>query len=249
MIAVSGRIGPIPAMIPMTLSVRWDDIPGREGYTQSYSYKIVQHRWLTALMVSMLTADVVWEWRSPPDEHTITHKVVIDFKDLGRYEAENVLSDRYMYPAVSDATRPITALLNNPYGKPPKVERIAVELAVRKGTKRARIRQFRLPGRIYRPGEVVTGKLIVQPYRQERKRIPVRFELPRDLPEGKYKLTACDYMEAAILVQKEMPQRFSPRTVKQLFESVVRIDQARRRYPRGQDLPPLAFEERRVGAG
>jgi len=223
MVGVSGRIGRPPAMVPMSVKVRWEDMPGREGYTQSYSYEIVQHRWMTALMVSVLASDVVWEWRTPPREHTVAYKVTVEFEDLGKYETENVISDRFAFPAVSDATRPIVALLNNPYGKRPKVERVALELIIRKGTRSAKIIQLRVAGRIYRPGETVTGKLTVEPYRRPRTEIPIRFKLPRDLPDGEYALTVCDYVDAVLALQKEMPQRFSPRTVGQLFESMKRV--------------------------
>lgn len=227
MVAVAGRIGPIPSMIPMTMEVRWDDLARQEGYTQKYSYQIVRHRWLTSLMVAILSQDVVWGWRNPPEQHTVWHEVEIDFEGLGRYRTSNVMSDRDVYSVVSDATRPLTALLNNPFGKPPKVERIAVRMRIAKGTKTAKILQLRLDGRVYRPGQTVTGNVTVELYRQKRKDIPIRFELPKNLPDGAYELTACDFRVAARALKKEMPQRFRPRTVRQMFEALNRVVQTR----------------------
>jgi len=220
-VGIAGQLGVVPAMIPMTVQVKWADLPTpAEHYRQVYSYKVVNHRWLTPLMVALLSEDAVWEWRSPPEEHTVRHWVQIDFKGLGRYEASNVTSGQAMSSAVSDAVRPVVAMLNNPFAKPPEITRIAVRLEIDKGTLAAEINDFKLDGRIYKPGDTVTGKLTVTPFRAKRQHLPVSFKLPADLHDGSYTLTACDYIQAEAAMQRDNPQKFQPRTVKQLFEAV-----------------------------
>jgi len=224
MVAVSGRIGPSPPMIPMTLQVARRDLPEKsEAHSESYSFNVVRHRYLTSLIVAVVTEDAVWQWRNPPEKHTVAYHLELDFEGLGRYQTANLLSDRDIYPALSDAIRPISALMNNPFAKPPKLERIAIKMQIDKGTLAADIVDLSLDGRIYRPGQTVTGELLVEPYREPRRKLPVSFALPEDLPEGEYALTACDYRAAAAAARSDSPHIYEPRTVKQLFESVKRV--------------------------
>jgi len=220
-VGVAGTLGKIPPMVPMTIHLDWTDLPGQsERHQQGYSYQIVSHRWLTPLMVALITEDVVWQCRLPPEEHTVTHLVQIDFDGLGRYQAGNVTSGRAMSVAVSDATRPLAALLNNPFGQPPKVTRVTIQMHIDKGTLAADIDGLKLDGATYKPGETVTGTLAVTPFRTKRQMLPIRFELPADLPEGAYTLTACDFQKAGADLKHDMPHKFQPRTVEQLFESL-----------------------------
>jgi len=222
MVAVAGHVGPGPRMIPMNIEVRRLDGTDRQGQVENYSFRILPHRWMAPVLASVLTMDVVWQWRNPPQWHTVRHWVTIDFGKLGRYEAHNVSSGRDVFAASSDVSRPIAALLNTPLGRAPEIERIDVKMQIEPGSLDAEIRQLALDGRIYRPGETVTGKLVVRPFRRPRQKIPVSFELPEDLPEGTYKLTACDYVAAVRAMKREKPQQFDPRTVEQLLASIQR---------------------------
>jgi hypothetical protein len=220
-VGVAGRIGAVPAMIPMAVRINWTDLPGRqEHYKQAYRFDVVSSRWMTPLMVNLITQDVVWMWREPPEEHTVRHHVRLEFEGLGTYEADNVTSGRAMFSAMSDLSRAIVAMANNDLGTPPKLLSIDLSMQIEKGTLQAEVLDLKLDGEVYRPGQTVTGKLHVQPFRVKRQSIPVSFKLPDDLPEGTYELTACDATTAGKAMVEEMPHRFEPKTVKQLFDAV-----------------------------
>jgi len=250
MVAVAGQIGPVPSMIPMTVQVNRTDLPEKtETHAESYSYNVVRHRYLTSLIVAIVTEDAVWQWRNPPEKHTVSYSAEVDFEGLGTYRVSNVVSDRDIFPVLSDTIRPISALLNNPFGKPPKVRRIDIKMRIDKGTLAAKVKDLKLDGRIYRPGQTVTGKLLIEPYRKQRRVLPVRLKLPEDLPEGEYMLTACDYMAAAIAAKNDNPHRYQPRTVKQLFESLkgvvrYRADRLYLRLP--LDRTGVALEQKEL---
>ena len=220
MVGVAGRIGTAPEMIPMTVEVRWEGEEGEEGYTQNYSYEVVKHRWLTPVLGSVLTAEGVWGWRKLPELHTVRYSVEIDFGELGRYEVSNVTSGLNILGVRSDLVRPLTAMLNNPFDQVPAIKRIAVKMQIEHGTKKASIVALKLNGMTYRPGETITGKVTIRPFRKPRKELPVSFVLPEDIPDGVYKLTACDYMRAISSLRSEMPHKFAPKTIEQLFESI-----------------------------
>lgn len=215
---VSGLIGAKPDMIPMTVTVEWQ---GRDR-RRTYRYNVARFRWMTSRLIQMLILDSAWAWREMPEHHTVRHSVEVDFEKFGRYRAGNVSTDGDAYDAASDAVRPISALRNNPYAPGPKVRRIHVRIVVEPTNRLARMVAFRLDGRTYRPGETVRGTVTLEPFRKPRTKLPVRLQLPSDLPEGTYRLTVCDDVTAVYALQREMPHRFSPRTVEQLFQSIQR---------------------------
>jgi len=258
-VGVVGRLGPGPAMIPMTVEVRWDDASGAKPQIQRYSYRLVRHRWLTPLFVGLLGGQAVWGWRNPPELHTVRHSVEIDFGPAGLYKAQNVTAGRDVTPAISDATRPVTAMLNNPLGPPAEIKRIALKMHIQRGVRYADILQLKLDGSIYRPGETVTGKVVIRPFRAKKRQLPIRFELPDDLPDGTYRLTACDSTAAVTALRREKPHQFDPKTVPELLEAIRRVvePQATRLYlrlplPRGglaigsRELPDLPGSKRAI---
>ena len=220
---VAGRIGPKPQMIPMTISVEWKN----DRRKQSYRYNLCRHRWLTPSLARMLMYDAAWGWRELPTYHTVRYSMTIDFGKLGKYSASNVSSDSDVNWVLSDLSRPIAALLNNPYGKPPKITKIDVRMTIDSGDITARLLEVKLDGLTYRPGETLTGEVTLRLFRKPRTTLPVRFKLPEDLPEGSYTLQVCNWSQALRRLQSEMPHRFDPRTPEQLLAAVRRTVQMR----------------------
>jgi hypothetical protein len=217
MVGVSGLIGAVPRTIPLTVDIHWP-----EGI-QTFSYRIAKHRTWTPLLTALLLRDSIWSWKLLPYYHTIEHEVEIDFGELGRYHCRNISSGSSINGAYSDAIRPLATLLDSPFGPPPEVQRITIRMNIREGDTTAEILKMRLDGKIYRPGDTLTGVVTVRPFRQENRDISFRFPLPKELPDGTYKLTACDNLVAMNKLQQEQPQWFKPRTIPELFKSLQRV--------------------------
>ena len=215
-VGVAGRLGQAASMIPMTVSVEWKN----DGRRESFRYRVCRHRWLTPVLVGSLIEQSARTWRDLPERHTVRHSVRIDFARLGSYRAADVSSGTDVFAVVADGLRPLAAILRNPFEQPPDVQRIDVSIVIESGETSAGILQLELDGSVYRPGEAVTGKAVIRPFRKPRAALPVRFELPEDLPEGEYTLTVCDSASAVRFLQQEKPQRFDPRTVEQLFQAL-----------------------------
>jgi hypothetical protein len=218
-VAVSGVIGPKPAMIPMTVTCHW---PG-DNRRETFQYRIVNHRLMTAMMARFMLVDAAAAWHEPPERHTVKYSVAVAYDKMGTYRAQNASSGNDIYAAISDLGRPITALLNNPYGERVAPRRIDVTLTVEKGDLSASMLDLKLRGQTYRPGETVAGTLTVRPYRKPRKTIEIQFKLPEDMPEGNYTLTVCDASGEMRAQQSETPHRFAPRTTRQIFEAIQRL--------------------------
>ncbi len=224
MVGIAGQDGVAPPrMIPMTVEVVRSNSPGAAENRQLYSYRIALHRHMTTIMASILTMDAARGWASLPEHHTVRHSVVIDFGKLGRYESQNVTSGMDALMVMSDISRAMSAMGNTPFGPPADIQRITVKMHIEPVSRKAVILDFKLDGRIYRPGEAVTGKVTIQPFRKDRQKLDVSINLPAGLPDGKYTIEATNSTSAAAANRKEMPHLFKPRTTAGLLASVQRI--------------------------
>ena len=215
-VGVGGRIGPKPPMIPMTVTVEHRRPPRKE----TFRYQLANHRSMTPMFARSVLADAARAWHDLPEHHTVRYRVSMDYGKLGKYRAENVATGDDVFPAISDLTRPMVTMLSNPYGPRIAPRRIDAHITIEPGDRSAAMLDFKLEGRIYRPGETVAGAVTIRLFRSDRKRLDVRFKLPDDLPDGNYSLTVCDYARDVSFRQKEMPHRFAPRTTRRLFEAI-----------------------------
>jgi hypothetical protein len=216
--AVTARVGRKVSMIPMTVRVEWAD----SGRRQTFHYRVCRHRDLTMLFAQTLVYESGLAYHDPPTYHTVRYKLAAEYADLGRYEVSNVATGWGFYRTASDLVRPIYAVEYNPYAEPPELESLEVEMTVSRGEIGVMILDLRLDAETYRPGDTVTGSVILRPFRGERVSLPIRFKLPDDLPEGTHALTACDSIAATARRQQEMPHRFDPDTLEELFDAVQR---------------------------
>ena len=215
--AVGGRIGQKARMVPMSLTVKWPD------GEQKFQYRLLRHRWLTAVLGSLMIAESVHVNREPPQEHTIDYVVEIEFERLGKYRSANRTSARYELVVRSDVTRPLAALMNTSLGKPDFPKSINVRVKVEPVQKTATILKLALDRNVYKPGRTVRGKITLLPFRAQRTTTDVSVKLPEDLPDGQYTLTVCNAMAAVEALKEEMPHRFTPRTVEQLFAAIQEV--------------------------
>ena len=254
-VGILGRIGRKASTIPVTVTVDWK----HEGRKQTYRYQICRHRLLMPALTAAVVRSSAWAWHDLPEHHTVRYGVEIDFGGLGRYRASNVASDDDVLSVVSDTARPLLFLLHNPLGPPPKVQSVQVNLTIEPEATEAAVLKLQLDGKVYRPGETVTGRLVVRQFRRKRQTLPIRFPLPKDLAEGPYQLTAGDAQTALRARISEMPQRYRARTVQELFNSIQRVVQPNGshlylRLPRrrgglalaGRELPDLPESRARI---
>ena len=214
---VAGRTGRKAPMVPLTVTVRWGQSE------QKFTYRLVRHNWLTASMASLMLKDSLWANRDLPERHSIDYTVDIDFGPMGKYHAANFSSANYTFDVSSDLTRPLAAMMNTPLGQPVFPRRMDVKMTVHRVRRTAEILALTLERHSYRPGQTLRGKVLLRPFRARRTACPVAVTLPKDLPDGRYTLTVSDAYGWLERRRSELPHRFKPRTVKQLFRAVQEV--------------------------
>jgi len=161
-----------------------------------------------------------------PHEHTVHYDVEIDFATLGTYRASNVSAGRDLYGMISDLTRPLALLLDNPF-EPVRVEAIRMAVRIESGTKAANLLGATLDRNSYAPGDTVEATVQLRRYKGERFPQVLRVRLPDDLEPGEYHLRIGDWKMALDDLRRRDPKRFDPRTVGQLLRTVQTLADGR----------------------
>ena len=217
---VIGMLGKSASMIPQTITVDWKS----SGRSRQFNYMLARHRTITPLLAAITVLESSSSsWHDLPDLHTIRYDVQVDCEGLGSYRAANISSGAGYSFVISDLLRPLAAIMNNPFTVPPNIKDLKVNVSIESRQRTASILKLELDGRIYRPGETITGKLTYRPFRAEKTTMDVQFKLPDDLKDGNYTITACDSEAATQHMISEMPQRFHPRNLQELFQAIQRL--------------------------
>lgn len=219
---VGGTLGGTAETVPMTVQVYWGDVCLRK-----YKYELVRHRWFTARLAGGLLNETIMAHRQLPQRHTLDYTIDIDFDRLGHYRGANRSSGSGAGDVVSDLSRPLMAMANTDLGKPVFPRAIDVVIKVQTEQTTAEVLSLELERNSYKPGVEVKGRVTLRPFRGERQTVPVSIQLPADLPDGAYAVSASGGTEHLLRERMEMPHRYSPRTVEQLFEAVNRLAAAR----------------------
>ena len=218
---VVGRVGKKVTMIPVNVTCVWPT--GK----QKYKYNILRHRRIMPLLAAITTFESVLANRNLPELHTVEYSIDIEYEKYGRYHAANISGGNDIFDVISDLTRPLSTMASSPLGKPVMPKSIDVTVTIRPVQKTASVLSFKLDRNVYKPGQKVTGLVTLKPFRAKRTTKKVSITLPDDLPDGQYTLTLCDASGIARTRQREMPHRFRPRNLKQLFSGLQNVVQPR----------------------
>jgi len=216
--AVAGQIGRKAQLFPMKVSVNWKD----DGRKQVFNYRVARHRWMTPMMVSTVLNDSAWGWRELPERHHVKYSLSVDFGKFGKYTASNTSSGTDINWASSDLERAVYSLMRTPYGPRPEIRGIDVSITIASGEMTASIIDFRLDAQTYKPGQTVTGTITLRRPRKPRTTMPIKFQLPDDLPEGSHTLSVGSWSSALSAEKSAQPHKFTAKTTADLLAAVQR---------------------------
>jgi hypothetical protein len=218
---IAGWLNRKADMLPVRATIIRD-----EGVnTRTFNCKVVRQKNLvTSLVFSVLSNSVDMEGELP-EEMTADLKATIEIE--GREPV--VIRDTFSGPSYSGGRAPpalynqvasvVYLLTYNPL-KPVRIKRIECETTVQPGRRCADIEAVELDRETYAPGETLRASVFIRPYKAARRRVPVTFKLPADLPEGRHTLTVCDDLVNARYTIRDNPTLNNPQDLDQVFEAL-----------------------------
>jgi hypothetical protein len=190
---------------------------------QTYHYNVIRHNMMTPLAILFAIKNSQEGWKDLPEYCTVHHKGEIEFDGLGKIAIEDVAGSDDVMEATIQLARPIMALVENPFGKPVKARSIKMDFTIEPDSRSAEIVAIRLDGSVYKPGDVVTATVTLRPFRQADQTMTISLRLPAALPDGKYRINACNAIAELMHKKQMMPHLFEPRNTQELFGALSMI--------------------------
>lgn len=242
--AVAGRLGPVPSMLPIRVTVE-----GAAARPQRFAFEAIDDRSLLAQLLGAAVLNSVMESGGSSATQTIRWSLEV-WTNGSRLSLSDVASsDSPLGEAVQALSGPVRFLAANPYTRL-RPDSIAVHIQSEPGRKQATIRSATLTAPTVRPGAEARLQVQVERWRGVRETVTLQVPVPEELPDGRYQLHVAGGAEADRLLATRLPARFR---VLSLADGIARLSAARQndelhvtlwaRAPEvsadGDDLPEL----------
>jgi len=230
---LSGRLGPAPAMVPVTVTVADADEVG-----QTYHFQVVEDAFLTPTLV-------FW---------TLYNSLLVTGDDaslqMTRYEVESVwdgpgaiggepLITRGVAAGPQGASGlarevmgPLSMLLNNPYAEV-SLQEVRVRLVRTRPVSSATVVGLTSPRTVVKPGDQVVFRAEIEPRQGVRETITFPVTLPVQMAPGPYRVVVASAAELFALESRRAAGRFQPANLSGVLELL--------RSSRGRDTLVLAI--------
>jgi hypothetical protein len=219
--AVSGRLGELPDMLPMTVRVK----VGSFSESKSYDVQIVREPNLMASLVMTVLTGALDTEGNLPDELTATLDVTIRPKDRPPIVIHDVLSgSRYSGPMGGSAmfgpvANVVNLLVRNAF-QPVRIESIEATIGIEEGRRLAQIESLRLVSDRVTPGSKLRAIATLKPHKGDRSEVSIEGLVPEDMPEGTYEVAAVDLSKSLQRRFRNEPYRLEPRDLDGVIETI-----------------------------
>jgi hypothetical protein len=212
---IVGQLGRQARTVALTIRVdRYNDTEKR-----LYNCRLVNNRLLTPFYLRIAIAGAAFMLGDLPSEHMIEYKVNISNKNAGSISFKNVSSGMGLNEVVSECYSTIGLLMNNPYGIV-DIESIDIDMSIIPKSIVSHIWSVNLSDSKVKAGQSVEVSAILESVLAGKKQYQWDFEIPEDLPEGKYELTICGQRDYEQFLVKSVPQRFVAQNLPGLIEAL-----------------------------
>jgi hypothetical protein len=209
--AVYGKIGPLPTLIPVTVTVSRPYL----DKSQTVHANIAPDDMMDPTLATMVTIDSLLSAGILPQQHTIEYQLQMNFSNVEPISFTNITSANDITQIVADIFPILALLLNNPW-QAVELTDMTVTATILNSDHVAMIKSAQLKQRTYQPGEKINCCISLEPYRLPEQTIELPLTLPEDMPEGKYTLSVGGYLSYRQQLQKTQPHRFAAFTAKGL---------------------------------
>ncbi len=216
--AISGRVGPKPDMMPMTIRMK----ASRFADEHTYHVQVVREpNMLPTLVLTVLTSAIDTEGDLPDD---LTASVVAEIKVAGRDPIrirETLSGARLSGPSGAGALfasvgNTVHMLARNPLGGV-RIESIECDVTLEQRRKLAEVESVRLESERVEPGQELQATVTLKPYKGPRETVSIRVAIPNDMPLGNHELAICDLTRTLQRRFRNQPGLLEPKSLDDLF--------------------------------
>ncbi len=216
--AVSGRLGQVPDMMPMTVEVR----SGPYSEPKHYEVQIAREPNMLASFVSSVLSSALDTEGNLPEELTARIEAIIRIKDHEPLIVKETLSGpRYTGPLgptalLSSVSSTVNLLARNPF-RSIRIEGIDCKILLNPRRELAELDTIRLLNDRIEPGQTLRLNAILRPYKGERRTQTLELAIPADFPEGSHELVVCDMTRSLQRRMRNTPGLLEPKNSEALI--------------------------------
>lgn len=213
--AVSGQIGAVPKMIPLSIRVERYNDPS----TRTYDCQVAYNDALTAQLVRAAIGGAALQLGPLPPDHTIAYEVGIDLADGQTIRFDNISTSAGLLEPVAEISGSLGLLMNNPYDTA-DIQSIDCSIQMRPENTTAHLWSVDVTDPKIKAGDDLEINVVVESYLQEKKRYRFKVNVPEDVAAGKYALMLSGSREYERFLAKAVPHRFLATNYHTLVEAL-----------------------------
>lgn len=214
---VGGRIGAVPDMAPVKLSVRG---PG-ENSLEDYNFEIARNRRLLPSLLVAALRDSFGQASSAAGDYSAKIHYEIKLENYPKIINNDFISGERGFPFITGfgLYQDLTALLNNQYADV-RIESISMDVEVNEAVELAQIVGIRALKDTLQPGEELDLRIILKPFMKDSINKPVTITIPDHIVEGQAFAHISAGPNTLAFEAARAPHRFRPADMAGLVELI-----------------------------
>jgi len=217
---VAGVIGQAPLLIPIHLSIHYQD----DGDAESFFFEIIDDKFFSPNLVTWTTLNSLLASGTILEDVTMEFEARIAIDGHPDLEVRNIFSGTMPQVVLATELGEIVGLLLGNEMEEISLKGFSVDITVEPLRRAARISSARADKRTVRPGEDVKVTVFLTPYRGEERTLSTIIRVPEDAPEGRLALQISDAITSMKWEQKRAPLRFKFQNFAQLLEILGKLE-------------------------
>jgi len=184
--SVGGIIGPMPQMIPMTVTVNDQSI----HRSKTFHVRVINHPLLTGRFIPAIAGAAIAQIHGDPGDTMATVSMDVDAEEVGHVKRTNVYFDPLSIDQAATADiSSLMGLLSSNSFYPLAVKSVAMTVTIQNKHDTAAIDHVFVTQSKFAPGDTVNVGVVLKPYKQPRYTEYVAVKIPQSTPDGVLPLT------------------------------------------------------------
>jgi len=216
--AMSGRLGPSPRLLPITV-----DVEAQGRAPQRYRFGSIEDRLLAPQLVGIAALNSLLESGGVGANQTLRWKVRLVRRGASPLVLGDVIaSDVPAGDLAAAVAAPLRFLFGNPFGAL-KLDSVSVSIEAVPGRELWTLRSARVLDAAVRPGGTVRAECDVERWHGGRTTVPLSIAVPEEVPEGRYVLWLGGGPELSRYEASRLPGRYRPTSLDDAWRRLADI--------------------------
>lgn len=215
---IAGRVGPVPAMLPVRVAVREES-----GAWRQFHYQVVRQTAFTPFFLPWTVSNSYLATGWSMGDALLSTDCTVYF-DGGRSitRHESIASDSPSQAIGGDIAMPANLLLVNPFEKV-RLDSVMVSIDYRRGIGSARITEVRCTPVRAEVGDTLRVEVDIEPFRGATQTKRVEIPITGAWAGRRLRVLAASTQDFVEWDQDRAPEKFEPHSMRQLLEMITRV--------------------------